>query len=56
MREVSVEIKVQTHSNCMKNRNVRNLTANATAISRKMIMFKACILSDLYQQSQFIKI
>lgn len=56
MREVSVEIKVQTHSNCMKNRNVRSFTANATAISRKMIMFKACVLSDLYQQSQFIKI
>ena len=44
---LSVEIGVQTHSKCVKNKNVFK--------DSKIVILKTCILSDLYQQSQSSK-
>ena len=53
---VSVEIGMQTQANCMKKKTFTVLALNETAICPKIVILKACILNDLYQQSQSTKI
>jgi len=40
----------------MKKKNVTILTSNEIALISKIVIFKACITNDLYQQSQSSKI
>jgi len=53
----SVEIGMQTHSNCMKNKikTFTILTSNETAITQKIVIWKACVLKDFCQQLQSSK-
>ena len=48
---VSVEIGMQTHSNCMKKKTFAILTSDEAVIIPKMVILKPHILYDLYLQS-----